>query len=106
MKPQAKLAGDADRLFREMLGVCIRERRRALGLNQRQFAEKAGISRSELQFIENAHRDAKVGTLRRVCHALGDIFFVELTTEADRRVMQAVGSARSSRQANPCGVAF
>lgn len=51
-------------------GEVIREWRVQLHMTQEQVADEADISRTEEQYIENAKRNAKPGTLKRVCAAL------------------------------------
>jgi transcriptional regulator with XRE-family HTH domain len=68
-----------------ILGKCIQRRRKGRGLSQREFACKAGLSRSEVQFIESAGRDPRYSTIRRCCVALG-ISINELDAEVERLV--------------------
>jgi transcriptional regulator with XRE-family HTH domain len=76
-----------ERLRSVMTGQAVRQRRETKGWSQRQLAEFAGISRSEMQYIETAKRNPKSGTLGRVCDALG-ISYGELVTQVDRMLME------------------
>ncbi len=67
------------------LGIAVQMRRLAFGLTQQQLADAAGISRSEVQFIENAKRRETLQTMRRCCRALGGIWLSELFMEVERR---------------------
>jgi transcriptional regulator with XRE-family HTH domain len=51
-------------------GQVIREWRKQLHLTQEQLADEAQISRTEEQYIEQAKRNPKVGTLKRICMAM------------------------------------
>lgn len=51
-------------------GLVIRGWRVQLGMTQEELAAEAQISRTEEQYIETARRNAKPGTLKRVCAAL------------------------------------
>ena len=55
-------------------GQVIREWREQLHLTQEQLADEAQISRTEEQYIEQAKRNAKVGTLKRICTALNHAY--------------------------------
>lgn len=63
--------------YLELQGQVIRTWRMELHLTQEEVAEQAQISRTEEQYIEQAKRNAKPGTLKRVCRAL-DHDYVEL----------------------------
>jgi len=64
------------------LGSAIRERRKALGLDQIDLAERVGASRRWLIQVENGKSGASVGLLLRTLHALG--MQINLTTEGTR----------------------
>ncbi len=70
--------------FYVALGQAVVKRRKALGLTQQQVAEIGGLSRSEVQFIENAKRRETLQTIRRCCYALNDIWLAELFLEVER----------------------
>jgi HTH-type transcriptional regulator/antitoxin HipB len=53
------------------LGLVVRERRRALGLDQRTLAERAGVSRQWIVAIERGKAGAAIGLLLRVMGTLG-----------------------------------
>lgn len=71
--------------FYVALGLAVEMRRKALGLTQAQLAKAAGISRSEVQFIENAKRRQTLQTMRACCMGLGGIWLSELFAEVERR---------------------
>jgi transcriptional regulator with XRE-family HTH domain len=88
MKPQpaSQPSGDLPEVAEqgEILGECIRRRRQRLGLTQEQLAKAAGLSRTELHYIEKAMRRPKFDTVLRCCVGLG-INALELLAEVDRR---------------------
>ncbi len=53
------------------LGLVIRERRRALGLDQRTLAGRAGVSRQWIVAVERGKAGAAFGLLLRVLGTLG-----------------------------------
>ncbi len=53
------------------LGLLIRDRRRALGLDQKTLAEKAGVGRQWIVAVEKGRPRAEVGLLLRTIEALG-----------------------------------
>lgn len=67
------------------LGLVIRDRRRALGWDQRTLAEHASVSRQWIVAVERGKAGAEVGLLLRVLNVLG--LRVEVAAEA------AAGSA-------------
>ncbi len=67
------------------LGVAVQRRRKDLHLTQDELAKAADISRSEVQFIENAKRRETLQTMRRCCQALGGIWLSELFLEVEKR---------------------
>lgn len=75
--------------FYVALGQAVERRRRALGLTQAKLAEAAGISRAEIQFIENAKRRETLQTIRRCCWALGDIWLSQLLLEVERHTYRS-----------------
>jgi transcriptional regulator with XRE-family HTH domain len=56
--------------FRQELGKRILELRQEMGLNQDEFAYKAGLHRSHIGQLENAHFNPRVTTLLRIAKAL------------------------------------
>jgi transcriptional regulator with XRE-family HTH domain len=69
--------------------VAVEMRRKALGLTQEQLAKAAGISRAEVQFIENAKRRQTLQTMRACCMALGGIWLTQLFLEVERHVYRS-----------------
>ncbi len=53
------------------LGLFIRDRRRALGLDQKTLAERAGVGRQWIVAVEKGRPRAEVGLLLRTIEALG-----------------------------------
>ena len=49
----------------------LQRRRESLGLSRNILAQKAGISVQSICFIENGVNSPSLGTLLRICHALG-----------------------------------
>lgn len=60
------------------LGSAIRERRKALGMDQIELATRVGASRRWLIQVENGKSGASFGLLLRTLHALG--MLLDLTT--------------------------
>lgn len=52
------------------IGAQVRVRRQLLGLNQDDFADKAGMHRAYIGMIETGKKDLRVSTLYRLAHAL------------------------------------
>lgn len=61
--------GDSDAA--RALAAEVRERRRALGLSQRDLAELAGVSERFVRFVEQAKPSIQLDTLLAVLDALG-----------------------------------
>ncbi|MEX2535803.1 MAG: helix-turn-helix transcriptional regulator [Trueperaceae bacterium] len=57
--------------FRKALGARVRELRRQRGINQDDFAYRAGIHRTHVGMLENGKIDPKISTVLRVADALG-----------------------------------
>jgi transcriptional regulator with XRE-family HTH domain len=55
----------------KLLGHRIREKRKALGWTQEEFADKAQLDRSYVGGIERGVRNISFATLCQVCAALG-----------------------------------
>jgi HTH-type transcriptional regulator/antitoxin HipB len=59
------------------LGALIRDRRRRLGLDQRELAERVGVSRQWIIEAERGKPGAPVGLLLRTLDALGVMLAVD-----------------------------
>ncbi|NDB17979.1 MAG: XRE family transcriptional regulator [Actinobacteria bacterium] len=57
-------------LFREALGVALRERRGAAALSLRDVAKQAGVSLGYLSEVERGHKEMSSELLTAVCGAL------------------------------------
>jgi len=55
--------------FAISLAENIKARRKESGLNQRDFAKKAGISKSTIDRLENAAQNTTITTLETLCDA-------------------------------------
>ena len=55
--------------FAMLLAKNIKARRQESGLNQRDFAKKAGISKSTIDRLENAAQNTTITTLETLCNA-------------------------------------
>lgn len=55
----------------EILGVRIREKRKALGWTQEELAAKANIDRSYIGGVERGERNLTFSMLCTICEALG-----------------------------------
>lgn len=53
------------------LGLRVRALRKAQNLAQDDLAEKAGVHRTQIGFIEQGTRDLRLSTLQKVAFALG-----------------------------------
>lgn len=51
--------------------MALRKGRESLGISQEGFAPKAGMHRTYYSAIERGKKDIQVGTLERICHAMG-----------------------------------
>lgn len=52
-------------------GVVLRDRRKSLGMTQRQLAEKSGTARSYIARVERGETDIRLSGLCRIARALG-----------------------------------
>lgn len=52
------------------IGAQVRAGRQRLGLNQDDFADKAGMHRAYVGMVESGKKDLRVSTLYRLAHAL------------------------------------
>jgi transcriptional regulator with XRE-family HTH domain len=70
-----------------MVGEYIRSLRASAGLNQRELAERVGISASMLSLVESGRREPTIRMLRDIGHALeiptAALFVVALQDNAD-----------------------
>jgi DNA-binding Xre family transcriptional regulator len=82
----------------EALGKVIRATRRARGLSQEDFAERAQFDRTYPSLLERGQRDPRLSSLLRVCVAL-DCTLVDLLCAAHR-----TGGAGASPEAPPAGL--
>lgn len=73
-------------MSRILIGERIRDRRRALGMSQRQLADALGISTSYLSLIENDRRMIAGRLLQRAAEAL-DVEFEHLSASRDARLV-------------------
>ncbi len=53
------------------IGFLLKERRKQLGLTQKQLANKIGISREHVRDVENGKRNASISNLRKMLRFLG-----------------------------------
>jgi len=65
------------------LGKTLRLRRQAAKLSQRGLAQRCGLSRMEIHYLETGSRRPKVDTVEILCAGLG-IGVLELMAEAER----------------------
>jgi HTH-type transcriptional regulator/antitoxin HipB len=63
------------------LGALIRERRKALGLDQKTLAEKVGVSRQWIVDVEQGKPRLEIGLVLRTANALGIVLTVDKPTE-------------------------
>lgn len=71
-----------DKRYLRLMGRYINELRMRRGLSQKELADKAGLSRTEIHNIEHGLTGEKVTTLRRVCEALG-VAYGEVVAHTD-----------------------
>ncbi|VAW42624.1 hypothetical protein MNBD_GAMMA01-1396 [hydrothermal vent metagenome] len=55
--------------FAMLLARNIKARRKESGLNQRDFAKKAGVSKSTIDRLENCSQNTTINTLETLCNA-------------------------------------
>jgi len=67
------------------LGAFIRDRRIKLGFEQRELAEKAGVSRQWIVEVEKGKPRAEIGLLLRTINALGILLATEEDAPANKR---------------------
>lgn len=66
----------------KQFGILIANRRRRMGLKQRQLAERLGITRESISRIENGHDLGRVASLSRLADAL-EVNLSTLVREAE-----------------------
>ena len=84
-----------------MIGLRIRERRRAAGLRQVELAERMGISASYLNLIEREKRRASPDLAARAARALG-VDPSELDGAVERRLADRMAASQLPRDSHPC----
>jgi HTH-type transcriptional regulator/antitoxin HipB len=67
------------------IGLTIRERRRALGLDQAELARRIGVSRQWIVAVEKGKPRAELGLVLRALSALG----IALQTDKSKRAQAA-----------------
>jgi HTH-type transcriptional regulator/antitoxin HipB len=67
------------------LGLIIRDRRRKLGFNQSDLAEKAGVGRQWLVGVEHGKARTEIGLVLRTLTALGLALSVDGGGDRDRK---------------------
>lgn len=77
------------------LGALLRQRRRELGLNQQQLADRVGVSRLWLSQAEHGKSSAELGLMLRALEAVG----VELRVEVNAETSQAAAHERPEGRA-------
>ena len=83
------------------LGALIRERRKALRLDQKTLAEKVGVSRQWIVDVEQGKPRIEIGLVLRTADALGIVLCVKALTAAVRlqqRISDAARRRRAARQ--------
>mgnify|MGYP006267026489 CR=1 FL=1 len=70
-------------LFREALGVALRQRRASAKLSLRDVARQAGVSLGYLSEVERGHKEMSSELLTAVCGALGIDVSVLIRAAAD-----------------------
>ena len=69
------------------LGALIRERRKALRLDQKTLAEKVGVSRQWIVDVEQGKPRLEIGLVLRTADALGIVLTVDQPTPNHRFVL-------------------
>ncbi|MCL1895348.1 MAG: helix-turn-helix domain-containing protein [Clostridiales bacterium] len=67
---------DVEKEVREMI-VSVRS---ALGITQRQLAEKSGVSQANISKIENGNYTPSIAVLKRIANGLGQRLVIEFET--------------------------
>lgn len=76
------------------LGALIRDRRRALGLDQATLALRAGVSRYWIMDIESGKATAAIGLVLRTLRSLDLVVDVREATTAARKTVRSTSSRR------------
>lgn len=76
------------------VGLCIRERRRELGIDQRTLAARIGVSRQWVVAIEKGKARAEVGLVLRALTALGLAVDIRPTVAGPTEIDEIVDRAR------------
>lgn len=63
------------------LGVCVRDLREALGLEQQQLARAAGVSKQHMSDIERGKSQPSVQVTRQLARALSAAVWRSITTD-------------------------
>ncbi len=79
------------------LGALIRDRRTKLGLEQRELAQKAGVSRQWIVEVEKGKPRAEMGLLLRTIDALGIVLAAENNSPGSFAAPIAAGKAKRSQ---------
>jgi transcriptional regulator with XRE-family HTH domain len=61
---------DSDATLLALMGAAIRDRRAALGLNQRELALRAGVDRAFLNGVERGRRNPTIAMLAKLAAGL------------------------------------
>lgn len=77
---------DEENFYRKVRGWCLKQRRLAQHLSQTELAERAHVSRGQIQHAEHGRHGQRDGTKFRHCTGLG-ISVMELESET-LRVME------------------
>ncbi len=72
------------------LGALIRERRKALRLDQKTLAEKVGVSRQWIVDVEQGKPRLEIGLVLRTADALGIVFSVDKPTKGTRSAQPVI----------------
>ncbi len=69
--PRRKLASAKKSKIALVIGDQVRAQRKALGLSQERFAERAGLSKNYIGNLERGEYEVSVATLEQIARALG-----------------------------------
>jgi HTH-type transcriptional regulator / antitoxin HipB len=79
------------------LGLAIRDRRRKLGLGQRELADRVGVSRQWIVEVEHGKARAEVGLVLRTLQALEIGLFLEAGDSTEPTVSAQLGENKDSK---------
>jgi HTH-type transcriptional regulator/antitoxin HipB len=82
------------------IGSIIRERRRAIGLDQATLGRKVGVSRQWVIAVERGKAGAEIGLITRTLYALGLVVAIEIDPVADA-ASRSTRSKKVSRSESP-----